>query len=65
MLVCKLCGEEKPLLAFALVPSFTTLKKHRVQWCSECQKMYVGMRKEQKAKERLQIDPRLFTVSFF
>jgi hypothetical protein len=52
LLVCHVCGEEKGWNDFKNVPYFTSYKKRRLQWCRECQKMYLEMkRKEELVKE--------------
>ena len=48
---CLICGEEKEKAEFKNVMYFSTYKKRKVQWCRDCQRMYIGMKKE---KERIQ-----------
>ena len=64
MQACRLCGEEKPLEEFHKVMHFTKVKRHKVIWCRDCQKMYMEMKKEEEKKQTLQIWNPTGIVSF-
>ena len=63
-LCCRICGEVKNAIEFHNILNFTKYKKHKVQWCKTCQKMYVDHKKEQIHHMKLEKLPRIFTVSF-
>lgn len=48
---CHICGDEKESREFRNVCYFTSYKKKPVQWCRDCQKMYLAMKKEEEHKE--------------
>jgi len=64
MLVCRVCGDEKDDREFASIPFFTKYKRHKVIWCSSCQKMWIQMMKEKQRLQRFIEDPTKFVVSF-
>lgn len=64
-MLCHICAEEKPEEKFTTIPYFNKYKKNRpVQWCHECQKMYIQMKKENRRLEKFLQDTTKFVVSF-
>jgi len=63
MIVCHLCGEEKPDGEFRFFTNFTRYKRH-VQWCRDCQKMYLERKYEKDRKKKLLILEPNFIVTF-
>ena len=61
---CQICGEHKPKPEFKNVMYFSSYKKRRMMWCQECQKMYVAMKKEKEAEEKLAKAKFSFLVGF-
>ena len=61
---CQICGEQKEWKDFHNICFFSTYKKRRVQWCRDCQKMYVSMRKEQEQKEQTEKRKINYLVTF-
>ena len=51
MPACKICGEEKSETAFFKLKHFHKYHLIDVEWCKDCQKMYIEMKKEEKRKE--------------
>jgi hypothetical protein len=61
---CYICGERKPKPEFKNIMYFSTYKKRKVQWCKECQKMYVKMKREKENEEEQQKVKINYLVSF-
>ena len=61
---CEICGEEKPKEDFNLVLNFHRVKKAKVQWCRECQKMYLKMKKLEEQIKFLKLKEGEYEVSF-
>ena len=61
---CRVCGDEKSEDEFRTMPNFTKYKKHRVQWCKHCQKLYMDMKKEKERNEKIATGEHIFSVSF-
>lgn len=65
MIVCRVCGEEKPKDEFKRIPYFSEVKNRKLFWCRECQKMYLVMKREKKILEEVIVkDDSKFVVSF-
>lgn len=64
MIECHICGQEKIALQFTTIPYFTKYKKYSVIWCHDCQKMYIGMKKEKERIKKFVKDDTKFSVSF-
>ena len=64
MPTCRICGETKSQDEFHNVTNFTKYKKHPVQWCRDCQKLWLEMRKERVYKEKILSMQQKFEVSF-
>jgi uncharacterized Rossmann fold enzyme len=61
---CEICGETKAKEEFLHIMHFQRLKKAKVQWCRECQKMYVRMKKLEDAVRFLKLKEGEYKVSF-
>jgi hypothetical protein len=61
---CLVCGEKKPKEEFKKIMYFSQYKKKKVAWCQECQKMYIGMKKEKEAIQKYQIADVNYLISF-
>ena len=66
MQVCRVCGESKKLLEFEKVIHFMKYKKNgqKAQWCKDCQRMYIAMKREEEYKERYLQPKEEIIVSF-
>ena len=61
---CLICGERKSKKDFKKVMWFATYKRRDVQWCRECQKMYVDMRRQRENEEEQKKIKINYLVSF-
>jgi len=61
---CHVCGETKDKDEFRYLPYFSRYRKDKVQWCKECQKMYMEMKRNKERMEKFIKDPLKFIVSF-
>lgn len=64
MLVCKICGETKPPEDFKAIHYFRSVQRNKVQWCRECQRMWMEMKKDKERIQKFVEDPTKFIVSF-
>ena len=61
---CLICGEKKEKEEFKNVMYFSMYKKRKMNWCRDCQTMYVAMKKEKEAAERLAAQKINYLVAF-
>lgn len=61
---CEICGEQKSKSEFLHVTNFQRMKKAKVQWCRDCQKMYLKMKKEEEQTKILKVKEANYKVSF-
>ena len=61
---CTLCGEKKLKEEFKNVMYFTQYKKQKVNWCRECQKMYIEYKRGIEAKNKFENLKGDYKVSF-
>ena len=61
---CEICGEEKPKEEFTFVMNFQRIKKAKVQWCRDCQKMFLKMKKLEEAVKFLKLKEGEYEVTF-
>ena len=65
MELCHICMEHKPRSDFKKISHFRDVQRNKVQWCRECQKMWLNMKKEQENAKKYEIkDKSVFIVSF-
>lgn len=64
MLICRICGETKAEGEFKHITNFTKYKKHTVQWCRDCQKLWLDMKREKERVKKLLSTQQKFEVSF-
>ena len=64
MVICHLCGEEKDKKEFKNLMYFTTYKKQKVQWCKQCQRLYIDFKREKEGMEKLKQLKGDYKVSF-
>ena len=64
MIVCHLCGETKSPGEFLHWTNFTKYKKQPVQWCRDCQKMFMERKHKRDIKKKLPLLENKFEVSF-
>lgn len=64
MPVCHCCGEKKVREEFYNVVYFTHYQRHKVQWCRDCQKMYIAYKKDQAIREKIKNLQGSFNVAF-
>jgi len=61
---CHICGEQKGWRDFKNITYFSYYKKRRLQWCRDCQKMWVE-KKRQEEQTREERNRKInFLVSF-
>ncbi len=61
---CLVCGEIKFKDDFKNVMYFSTYKKRKMQWCRDCQKMYVNMKRIREKEEKYKSVELNYLVSF-
>lgn len=64
MLKCRICGEEKPETEFFKIKHFYRVMKSKRQWCRDCMRMYIEMKKDKEQQELLVNKKWEFCVSF-
>lgn len=50
-MICRLCGNEKESKEFYRIKHFTRFYRRPIIWCRDCQRMFVEMKKNEKAIE--------------
>lgn len=61
---CRICGEDKEKSEFVRIKHFKRIIPEKRDWCRDCMRMYVEMKKQQEQKEELKTKLWLFTVKF-
>ena len=61
---CRICGETKKPDDFVKLKHFYKYHPSDVEWCKDCQKMYMEMKKEVKRKEEFLALPFVAKVEF-
>lgn len=61
---CQVCGEKKTREEFKSIMYFSQYKKKKSFWCQDCQKMFVTMKREKEAEEKLQSATVSYLISF-
>lgn len=61
---CTVCGETKSQTAFKRIPRFRSVKKHKVCWCQDCQKMFMEKKVNEARIKQFVTDETKFVVSF-
>lgn len=60
---CRICGETKPSKDFLSIAYFAKYKKNKVNWCRDCQRMWVEAKREKEYADKY-LNTGSFTVSF-
>ena len=61
---CHCCGEKKEKEEFYLISHFTRVQHKKVQWCRDCQKMYLEYKKANTIREKIQTLQAPYEVAF-
>jgi len=61
---CHICGEEKGWRDYKNISHFSAYKKKRLQWCRDCQKMYVNMKRDKELRSEVRKQKVNYLVSF-
>lgn len=52
MPICAICGENKKMDQFLYIKRFKTFKNRDVEWCQDCQKMWIDMKQEELKEKK-------------
>lgn len=61
---CHICGEEKEKRQFHRIRFFYTDVNTKKNWCRDCMKMYIDMKKEESRKEEIKHKVWIFVLKF-